>query len=64
MVDEMNREATDYFISLTHDAYQKNCGDRIGTTITGIFTDDNSIERIPFSNEVALLHLIAMLEIE
>ena len=40
MVDEMNREATDYFISLTHDAYQKNCGDRIGTTITGIFTDE------------------------
>lgn len=40
MVDEMNREATDYFISLTHDAYQKNCGDRLGTTITGIFTDE------------------------
>ena len=46
MVDEMNREATDYFISLTHDAYQKNCGDRIGTTITGIFTDEPHREQI------------------
>lgn len=39
-VDVMNREATDRFIELTHEAYKKNCGDRIGTKIKGIFSDE------------------------
>lgn len=39
-VDVMNREATDKFIELTHEAYKKNCGDRIGTKIKGIFSDE------------------------
>lgn len=40
MVDPLKREATDYYIELTHDKYAEKCGSRIGTTITGIFTDE------------------------
>lgn len=39
-VDAMNREATDLYIQLTHEAYKKQGGGRIGTSITGIFTDE------------------------
>ena len=39
-VDAMNREATDTYISLTHDKYKEKCGGRIGTTIKGIFFDE------------------------
>ena len=39
-LDAMNRKATDRFIELTHEAYLKHCGRRIGTDIAGIFTDE------------------------
>ncbi len=39
-VDTMNPEAIKKFISLTHEKYAENCGDRIGTSISGIFTDE------------------------
>lgn len=39
-LDTMNAEATQHFIEITHDAYKKHCGDRIGTSIKGIFTDE------------------------
>ena len=39
-VDTMNREATDCFIELTHQKYAMHCGERIGKTIQGIFTDE------------------------
>ncbi len=39
-VDRMSREATDYFLKITHEEYKKRCGDRIGTSIKGIFTDE------------------------
>lgn len=39
-LDVMNREATDRFITLTHEAYKQKCGARIGTTIQGIFSDE------------------------
>ena len=39
-VDAMNGEATQKFIELTHEAYLKNCGDRIGRNIVGVFTDE------------------------
>jgi len=38
--DTMNKEAMEKFIELTHEKYQENCGDRIGKTILGIFTDE------------------------
>ena len=39
-LDPMSREATDRYIELTHEAYSDRCGERIGTNIVGIFTDE------------------------
>ena len=39
-VDTMNREATDYFLKITHEKYAEKCGDRLGKSIKGIFTDE------------------------
>jgi hypothetical protein len=38
--DTLNREATDCFIRLTHEQYKARCGDRLGRSIKGIFTDE------------------------
>ena len=38
--DTLNREATDYFIKLTHEKYRKHLGAQLGTTVKGIFTDE------------------------
>ena len=39
-VDTMNPAATEKYIELTHERYLEKCGDRIGTSIKGIFTDE------------------------
>ncbi|MDR0286556.1 MAG: hypothetical protein LBI03_02440, partial [Clostridiales bacterium] len=39
-IDTLNRDATDKFIELTHEKYKEKCGNRIGTSIKGIFTDE------------------------
>ncbi|MBQ6067675.1 MAG: hypothetical protein IJK89_12750 [Clostridia bacterium] len=39
-LDTMSREATEHFIELTHEQYAKHCGDRLGRSIRGIFTDE------------------------
>lgn len=39
-LDVFNPKATERFIELTHEQYRKHCGERIGTTIEGIFTDE------------------------
>ena len=39
-LDTMSREATEHFIELTHEQYARRCGDRIGRSIKGIFTDE------------------------
>ncbi len=39
-LDTMNREGTERFIELTHEQYKAHCGDRLGTSIKGIFTDE------------------------
>lgn len=39
-LDTMNRAATDNFLRVTHDAYRDACGERLGTSIRGIFTDE------------------------
>ncbi len=39
-VDRLSREATDYFIQLTHEKYREYCGTRLGKSIPGIFTDE------------------------
>lgn len=39
-VDTLNGEATQAYISTTHEKYKKICGDRLGKSIAGIFTDE------------------------
>lgn len=39
-IDTMSKKAVDKFIELTHEEYKKRCGDRLGTSIKGIFTDE------------------------
>ena len=39
-IDTMSRKATDQFIEMTHEEYAKRCGDRLGRSIKGIFTDE------------------------
>lgn len=39
-IDTMSYAATERFIELTHEKYKEKCGDRLGTTIKGIFTDE------------------------
>lgn len=39
-LDTLNAEATEHFIEVTHEEYKKHCGDRIGGSIKGIFTDE------------------------
>lgn len=39
-IDTMNREAVNKFIEITHEEYKKRCGDRMGRSIKGIFTDE------------------------
>lgn len=56
-VDTLNREATDYYIELTHDRYVEMCGDRIGKSIKAIFTDEPHrgplMETFSLSNEAS-----------
>ena len=39
-IDTMNREAVAKFIEITHEEYKKRCGNRMGRSIKGIFTDE------------------------
>lgn len=39
-LDTMSAEATEHFIETTHELYAKKCGDRLGKSIQGIFTDE------------------------
>ena len=39
-IDTMSRAAVDRFIALTHEQYKERCGERLGTSIKGIFTDE------------------------
>lgn len=39
-IDTMSLKATKRFMELTHEEYKKRCGDRLGRSIKGIFTDE------------------------
>lgn len=39
-LDTMSREATEAFITATHEQYAAHCGDQLGRGIKGIFTDE------------------------
>jgi len=39
-LDTLNREATERFLEVTHEQYRARCGDRLGRSIKGVFTDE------------------------
>ena len=39
-LDTMKKEATEAYIKSTHEKYKKYCGEKIGSSIKGIFTDE------------------------
>ncbi|MBR5870988.1 MAG: hypothetical protein IKZ09_08120, partial [Clostridia bacterium] len=39
-IDTMSKKAVKRFLELTHERYQASCGDRMGTSVRGIFTDE------------------------
>jgi hypothetical protein len=39
-VDTMSKDAVNKFIEVTHEKYKEKCGDRFGSSIKGIFTDE------------------------
>jgi len=45
-VDRLRRDVTEYWMELTHEAYRKRAGSRIGTSIPGIFTDEPTVPLI------------------
>ncbi|MBQ7596440.1 MAG: hypothetical protein IJU45_07240, partial [Clostridia bacterium] len=51
--DLMNKEAVDYFISITHEKYASSLKDDIGKNITAVFTDEPKAPAAPFSKELA-----------
>ena len=44
-VDTLNPRAIEKFIEITHEAYARAVGDRFGTTVPAIFTDEPQFER-------------------
>ena len=54
--DLTRREATDAFLSMTHEKYKKILGDHIGTTITAVFTDEPEAPRLPFRRELCEIY--------
>ena len=39
-LDTLNRKATEHFLESTHEKYRERCGERLGKSIKGIFTDE------------------------
>lgn len=39
-LDTLRRDATEHFLEITHERYARECGDRLGRSIRGIFTDE------------------------
>jgi hypothetical protein len=57
-LDTLSRPATDDFIALTHERYAEKCGERLGKSIKGIFTDEphnGFINTSPGGETLALL---------
>jgi len=39
-IDTLNRDATEAFLKSTHERYAEKCGNRLGKSIKGVFTDE------------------------
>lgn len=51
--DLLCKDATEYFIEITHEQYAAAMPDLLGQTVTAVFTDEPKAPRRPFSKELA-----------
>ncbi len=51
--DLLNKEATGYFIKITHEKYAVSLENKLGKSVTAIFTDEPKAPYIAFSKEAA-----------
>ncbi len=51
--DLLNKEATEYFIEITHKKYAESLKSELGETVTAVFTDEPKASPGAFNNELA-----------
>ena len=51
--DLLNKDATEYFIKITHEKYASAIKDALGETVTAVFTDEPKAPSVPFNNDLA-----------
>ena len=51
--DLLNKDATEYFIKITHENYASVIKDTLGKTVTAVFTDEPKAPSVPFNKELA-----------
>lgn len=51
--DLLNKDATDYFIEITHEKYASAMKSGLGSTVTAVFTDEPKAPYAPFNKELA-----------
>ena len=50
--DLLNKDATEYFIKITHEKYASAIKDALGETVTAVFTDEPKAPSVPFNKEL------------
>ncbi len=51
--DLLNKDATEYFIRITHEKYASSMKDALGKNVTAVFTDEPKAPSVAFSKELA-----------
>ena len=51
--DLLNKDATDYFIGITHEKYASSMKDALGSNVTAVFTDEPKASSTAFNKELA-----------
>lgn len=51
--DLLNKDATEYFIKITHEKYASAIKYALGETVTAVFTDEPKAPSVPFNKELA-----------
>lgn len=51
--DLLNKEATEYFIEITHEKYASAIGNGFDKSVTAVFTDEPKAPSVPFNKELA-----------
>lgn len=50
--DLLNKDATEYFIKITHEKYASAMKEVLGETVTAVFTDEPKAPSVPFNKEL------------